>query len=131
MHAELEKLSGSTTNAGYMPDTQFALHDVDKEEQVSHLCHDNEKLSIALGSSAHLLLLCSAFSRICCKYVLTTTSLPSSLQRQWGGQYGDSHITTKFTTKFIAKRIGRAIIIRNDDCFPHFEDGKCSCRHYQ
>jgi hypothetical protein len=81
MHAELEKLSGSMTNTEYMPDTLFALHDVDKEEKGSHLCHDNEKLSIVLGSSAHLLVLHSAFSRICCKYVLITTSLASSLQR--------------------------------------------------
>jgi hypothetical protein len=87
MHAELEKLSSSTTNAGYMPDTQFAPHDVDKEEKVSHLCQDNEKLSIVLGSSAHLLVL-----RFCIFKNLLQVCV-------------DHHITTKF----IAKIVGRAI----------------------
>jgi hypothetical protein len=34
---------------GYMPNTKFALHDVEEEEKVSHLCHHTLKLAIAFG----------------------------------------------------------------------------------
>jgi hypothetical protein len=33
-------------------------------------------------------------------------------------------------TKFISKIVGRAIIVRDANCFHHFEDGLCSCRDY-
>jgi hypothetical protein len=32
-----------------MPCMKFVLHDVEEEEQVFHLCHHSEKLSIAFG----------------------------------------------------------------------------------
>ncbi|CAK9272812.1 unnamed protein product [Sphagnum jensenii] len=36
-------------DAGYVPDTRFALHDVDEEEKVLHLRQHSEKLAIAFG----------------------------------------------------------------------------------
>jgi hypothetical protein len=37
--------------------------------------------------------------------------------------FGDCHTTTKFIAKFV----GRAIIVKDANCFHHFEDGVCSC----
>jgi hypothetical protein len=31
------------------------------------------------------------------------------------------------STKFISKIVGRAIMVRDANCFLHFEDGVCSC----
>jgi hypothetical protein len=34
---------------GFVPDTRFALHDIDEEKKVIHLCHHSKKLAIAFG----------------------------------------------------------------------------------
>jgi len=56
IHAELKRLSGLMHAAGYVPGTNIALHDVEEEEKVFHLCHHSEKLAIAFGSTQHLVL---------------------------------------------------------------------------
>ncbi len=48
-HAELQRLSGLLHDAGCVPYIKLVLHNVEKGEKVSHLCHHSEKLSIALG----------------------------------------------------------------------------------
>ncbi len=40
--AELKRLSGLMHDAGYAPYTRFVLHDVEEEENVSHLRHHRE-----------------------------------------------------------------------------------------
>jgi hypothetical protein len=47
--AELQRLSVIMCDAGYVPYTEFILHDVEEEEMVFHFCHQSEKLAIGLG----------------------------------------------------------------------------------
>jgi pentatricopeptide repeat protein len=49
IRAELKRLSVLMHNAGYVPNTNSVLHDVEEEEKVIHLCHHSEKLAIAFG----------------------------------------------------------------------------------
>jgi hypothetical protein len=69
IHAKLKRLSGLMHDAGYVPDTNFVLHDVEEEEKVFHLCHHSEKLAIAFGliNSAPGTPLCIRKNlRVCC-----------------------------------------------------------------
>ncbi|KAH9571029.1 hypothetical protein CY35_02G072600 [Sphagnum magellanicum] len=107
IHAELKRLSGLMHDAGYVPDTNFVLHDVEEEEKVFHLCHHSEKLAIAFGliNSAPGTPLCIRKNLRVCR---------------------DCHTSTKF----ISKVVGRAIMVRAANRFHHFQDGECSCRDY-
>lgn len=93
--------------AGCVPDTKFALHDVEDEEKVFDLDPRIEKLTIAFG------LICTP-----------PGTTPHLLKNLW--VCGDCHTSTKF----IAKIVGRAIIVRDANRFHHFECGVCSCRDY-
>ncbi|CAM6044111.1 unnamed protein product [Sphagnum compactum] len=105
IHAELKRVVRA--DAGYVPDTNFVLHDVEEEEKVFHLCHHSAKLAIAFGliNSAPGTPLCIRKNLQVCR---------------------DCHISTKF----ISKVVGRAIMVRDANRFHHFQDGECSCRDY-
>jgi pentatricopeptide repeat protein len=107
IHAEFKRLSGLMHDAGYVPDTNFVLHDVEEEEKVFHLCDHSEKLAIAFGliNSAPGTPLCIRKNLRVCR---------------------DCHTSTKF----ISKVLGRAIMVRDANRFHHFQDGECSCRDY-
>ncbi|KAI3452097.1 hypothetical protein Pfo_008762 [Paulownia fortunei] len=90
--------------AGYYPDTEFVLQDLDGEEQEDSLCNHSEKLAVAFGilnlkgeSSVRVF----KNLRIC----------------------GDCHNTIKFIAKFV----GVQIIVRDALRFHHFAHGLCSC----
>ncbi|CAK9200383.1 unnamed protein product [Sphagnum troendelagicum] len=107
IHAELKRLSGLMHDAGYVPDTNFVLHDVEEEEKVFHLCHHSEKLAIAFG-----LINSAPGNPLCIRKNLRVCR--------------DCHTSTKF----ISKVVGRAIMVRDANRFHHFQDGECSCRDY-
>ncbi|XP_021847810.1 pentatricopeptide repeat-containing protein At1g20230 [Spinacia oleracea] len=93
--------------AGYFPNTDFVLQDLDQEEKEEVLCNHSEKLAVAFG----LLNLNGESSirvfknlRIC----------------------GDCHNFIKFT----AKVVGIQIIVRDSLRFHHFKEGLCSCRDF-
>ncbi|CAK9881683.1 unnamed protein product [Sphagnum jensenii] len=107
IHAELKRLSGQMKDAGYVPDTKLVLHDVEEEEKLFRSCHHSEKLAIAYGlisTPPYTPLRIFKNLRIC----------------------GDCHTFTKF----IANVVKREIIVRDANCFHHFQDGHCSCRDY-
>eukprot|EP01018_Ginkgo_biloba_P026983 Gb_37624 [translate_table: standard] len=56
IYAKLEQLTGQIRETGYAPDTNFVLHDVEKEQKELFLCYHSEKLAIAFGliSAPHL-----------------------------------------------------------------------------
>jgi hypothetical protein len=107
IRAELQRLSGLMQDAGYVPDTNFVLHDVEEQEKLFHLCHHSEKLAIALG--------------------LINTPPGTPLQIRKNLQVCEDCHTS---TKFISKVVGRAIMVRDVNRFHHFEDGLCSCMGY-
>ncbi|CAM6003174.1 unnamed protein product [Sphagnum balticum] len=107
IRAELKRLSVLMHNAGYVPNTNSVLHDVEEEEKVIHLCHHSEKLAIALG--------------------LMSTDPGTPLRIVKNLRVCENCHTS---TKFISKIVRRKIIVRDANRFHHFENGVCSCRDY-
>ena len=93
--------------AGYMPNTDFVLQDLDQEDKEAVLCNHSEKLAVAFGllnlngeSTIHVF----KNLRIC----------------------GDCHNFIKCTAKIVDKQI----IVRDSLRFHHFKDGLCSCKDF-
>ncbi|XP_058101832.1 pentatricopeptide repeat-containing protein At5g16860-like [Magnolia sinica] len=92
---------------GYVPETSFALHDVDDEEKGSLLSEHSEKLALAFGimtSSPGAPIRITKNLRVC----------------------GDCH--TAIT--FVSKIVDHEIILRDSSRFHHFKKGSCSCGGY-
>lgn len=111
MSQEINRLLGDLIQRikamGYVPETSFALHDVDDEEKKDLLFEHSEKLALAYG-------------------ILTTPSgVPIRITKNLR-VCGDCH--TVFT--FISKIIDHEIILRDSSRFHHFKDGICSCRGF-
>eukprot|EP01018_Ginkgo_biloba_P030033 Gb_09792 [translate_table: standard] len=107
IYAKLEKLTEQIRVAGYVPDTNFALHDVDQEQKQHNLSYHSEKLAIAFG--------------------LLSTPLGTSIRIIKNLRVcGDCHTVTKF----ISKIAEREIILRDAYRYHHFKDGMCSCGDY-
>eukprot|EP01018_Ginkgo_biloba_P016364 Gb_15262 [translate_table: standard] len=107
IYAMLERLSGKMEEAGYVPDTNFVLRDVEEEYKEHSLWYHSEKLAIGFGllstlpgTSIHII----KNLRVC----------------------GDCHTAIKF----ISKIVGREVIVRDANRFHHFNDGLCSCGDY-
>eukprot|EP01018_Ginkgo_biloba_P039230 Gb_00867 [translate_table: standard] len=107
IYALLDKLNGQMREAGYVPDMNFALHDVEEEEKQHILYHHSEKLAIAFG--------------------IISTSIGTPIQIIKNLRVcGDCHTATKF----ISRIVGREIVVRDANRFHHFHDGICSCGDY-
>jgi len=92
---------------GYVPQTDFALHDVDDEEKTSLLSEHSEKLALAFGiltSSPGTPIRITKNLRVC----------------------GDCHSAISF----ISMIIDHEIILRDSSRFHHFKKGSCSCGGY-
>eukprot|EP01018_Ginkgo_biloba_P029684 Gb_04091 [translate_table: standard] len=107
IYKKLEELTEQMKEAGYVPDTNFVLHDVEEEQKEQLLCHHSEKLAIALG------------------LISTSPETPIRIFKNLR-VCGDCHIATKF----ISKIVGREIIVRDSIRFHRFKDGLCSCADY-
>ncbi|KAG6495244.1 pentatricopeptide repeat-containing protein At4g21065-like [Zingiber officinale] len=93
--------------AGYVPDTNFVLHDIDEELKAGILSTHSEKLAIAYGIIATpggTTLRISKNLRVC----------------------GDCHNFTKLASAVTQ----REIIVRDANRFHHFREGSCSCGDY-
>jgi len=107
IYEELEKLNKQMKVAGYIPNTNFILHDVEEEEKEQLLCYHSEKLALSFGiinTPPNSSLTIVKNLRIC----------------------GDCHNATKY----ISKLQQREIIVRDSNRFHHFKNGTCSCNDY-
>nr|KYP51518.1 hypothetical protein KK1_026678 [Cajanus cajan] len=107
IHAKLNDLEKKMKLAGYVPDLEFALHDVGEELKEQLLLWHSEKLAIAFGLlKVPLGVPIRVFKnlRVC----------------------GDCHSAIKY----ISAIEGREIIVRDTTRFHHFKNGFCSCRDY-
>lgn len=107
IHGKLEQLEERMKAMGYVPDLDFALHDVEESLKVQMLMRHSEKLAIALGlisTAPGLTLRIFKNLRIC----------------------GDCHNAVKL----ISKIEDREIILRDKTRFHHFRGGRCSCGDY-
>ncbi|KAL2504198.1 Pentatricopeptide repeat-containing protein [Abeliophyllum distichum] len=92
---------------GYVPETSFALHDVDDEEKGDLLLEHSEKLALAYG-------------------ILTTApGVPIRITKNLR-VCGDCHIAITY----ISRIIEHEIILRDSSRFHHFKNGSCSCKGY-
>eukprot|EP01018_Ginkgo_biloba_P037430 Gb_29872 [translate_table: standard] len=107
IYALLKTLSGQMEEAGYIPSTNFALHDVEEEVKEHMLCTHSEKLAIAFG------------------LINTSPGTPIRITKNLR-VCGDCHSATKF----ISKIVKREIIVRDVIRFHHFKNGFCSCGDY-
>ncbi|GAB4844435.1 hypothetical protein Ancab_037799 [Ancistrocladus abbreviatus] len=107
IYSKLDEIINLIKKAGYVPDTKFALHDVDDENKEHGLAYHSEKLAVAF---ALLTLLPTKPIRIF-KNIRTC---------------GDCHAAMKC----ISKVYDRHIVLRDSNCFHHFKQGACSCNDY-
>eukprot|EP01018_Ginkgo_biloba_P009805 Gb_15643 [translate_table: standard] len=107
IYRKLERLSGQMKEAGYVPNTNFALRDVEEEQKEHILCYHSEKLAIAFG------------------LINTSPGTPLRIIKNLR-VCGECHSATKF----ISKIVEREIFVRDANRFHHFKDGQCSCRDY-
>ena len=105
--AMLERLALQMKSAGYAPDIDFVLHDVEDEEKEYILCGHSEKLAIAFG------------------LINTNPGIPIRVTKNLR-VCGDCHTATKF----ISKIVDREIIVRDANRFHHFKNGLCTCKDY-
>ena len=104
---ELNRLISRIKEVGYVPDTEFVLHDLGREQKEELLRSHSEKLAIAFG------------------LMNSTEGKPIRVMKNLR-ICGDCHAFAKL----VAKTEGKTIVIRDPVRFHHFQDGTCSCRDY-
>ncbi|KAL5699024.1 Pentatricopeptide repeat-containing protein [Ranunculus cassubicifolius] len=107
IYAKLEMLTTKMREAGFRPETEMALHDVEEEEKEQMVNVHSEKLAIAfalINSEPGTEIRIIKNLRVCL----------------------DCHNATKF----ISKITERVIVVRDANRFHHFKDGICSCGDY-
>ncbi|KAI8028914.1 Pentatricopeptide repeat-containing protein [Camellia lanceoleosa] len=107
IYSVLMEFYGHFQATGYVPDTDFVLHDVEEKQKQNELLYHSEKLAVIFGilntpNGSPIQILKNL--RICC----------------------DCHNFVKY----LSKVTGRKIVIRDGNRFHHFLDGSCSCRDY-
>jgi hypothetical protein len=107
IQAMLAKLRREMKEAGYVPDTNFALHDLEEEEKISEVWYHSEKIALAYG------------------LITIPPGLPIRIIKNLR-ICGDCHSAIKF----ISGIVGREIVVRDNSRFHRFKDGQCSCRDY-
>lgn len=103
----LDDLREKMRLAGYAPNTDFVLQDVDQDMKEDILCNHSEKLAVAFG-------------------ILNLSGKTSVTVFKNLRICGDCHNAMKF----VAKIVGIKIIVRDSLRFHHFMDGCCSCHDF-
>ncbi|KAK7402169.1 hypothetical protein VNO78_14221 [Psophocarpus tetragonolobus] len=107
IHEFLGKLSKKMKEEGYVPDTNFVLHDVEEEQKEQNLFYHSEKLAVAFG-------------------IISTPPGTSIKVFKNLRTCVDCHTAIKY----ISKIVQRKIIVRDSNRFHCFDNGKCSCKDY-
>nr|XP_023916361.1 pentatricopeptide repeat-containing protein At3g49170, chloroplastic-like [Quercus suber] len=107
IYYELNQLASKIKELGYVPDTDFVLHDVEDELKEQYLFQHSEKIAVAFG--------------------LISVSQPKPIRVFKNLRVcGDCHTAIKF----ISMARGREIVVRDSNRFHHFKNGTCSCNDY-
>ncbi|PSS15659.1 Pentatricopeptide repeat-containing protein [Actinidia chinensis var. chinensis] len=107
IYKKLEELGDEIERAGYIADTSFVLQEVDSDEKNQAIRYHSERLAIAFG------------------LITFPPGRPIRVMKNLR-VCGDCHTAIKF----MSKCSGRVIIVRDNNRFHRFEDGKCSCGDY-
>ncbi|KAI4317837.1 hypothetical protein L6164_025671 [Bauhinia variegata] len=103
----LAKLRQEMKKAGYVPDTNLSLFDLEEEEKDSEVWYHSEKIALAFG------------------LIALPPGVPVRITKNLR-ICGDCHSAFKF----ISGIVNREIIVRDNNRFHRFKDGGCSCRDY-
>ncbi|XWS41958.1 hypothetical protein CRYUN_Cryun17cG0127000 [Craigia yunnanensis] len=107
IHEFLGKLSKRMRKEGYVPDTNFVLHDVEEEQKEQNLSYHSEKLAVAFG------------------IIATPPGTPIKVFKNLR-----TCVDCHNAIKYISKIVNRKITVRDSNRFHCFEGGNCSCRDY-
>ncbi|KAJ7971579.1 Pentatricopeptide repeat [Quillaja saponaria] len=107
IYGKLGNLSKKLELAGFVPDTNFVLHDVEEEVKLGMLYTHSEKLATAFG------------------LIATPEGTPIRITKNLR-VCGDCHTFIKLVSA-IEKR---DITVRDANRFHHFKEGACSCGDY-
>ncbi|WOL09220.1 hypothetical protein Cni_G17973 [Canna indica] len=107
IYAKLDELFAKIKEMGYVPNTNFVLHDVEDELKEQYLLQHSEKIAVAFG--------------------LINTSSPKPIRIFKNLRVcGDCHSAIRYITK----ATGREVILRDSNRFHHIRDGECTCGDY-
>ncbi|KAJ4958618.1 hypothetical protein NE237_025729 [Protea cynaroides] len=104
---ELERLERRLKEAGFSPDRDSVLHDLNYEEIEYSLCNHSERLAIAYG------------------LISTPPGMTLRITKNLR-----ACVNCHLATKLISKIVNREIVVRDANRFHHFKDGFCSCGDY-
>ncbi|KAM7276123.1 hypothetical protein ACFE04_017989 [Oxalis oulophora] len=107
IYSKIVEIMRLIKKAGYMPDMNFALHDTDEEGKELGLAYHSEKLAVAFG------------------LLTLPEGAPIRVYKNLR-VCGDCHSAMKFISKVYL----RQVILRDSNCFHHFQEGICSCGDY-
>ncbi|KAL2930088.1 hypothetical protein RDABS01_035498 [Bienertia sinuspersici] len=107
IYSKVDEIIKLIKKAGYVPDTNFALHDVDEEGKELGLAYHSEKLAVAFG------------------LLVLPPGLPIRVFKNIR-VCGDCHNAMKY----VSKVFDRQIVLRDTNRFHHFIGGTCSCNDY-
>lgn len=109
IYKKVDELMSRIKDAGYVPDTDLVVHNVEEEEKERCLYYHSEKLAVAYGL-------------ITSPPTLKKIRIIKNLR-----VCGDCHTAIKY----ISKLVNREFVIRDANRFHHFfTDGHCSCGDY-
>ncbi|CAA7051199.1 unnamed protein product [Microthlaspi erraticum] len=107
IYEKLVELGEEMEKAGYVADTSFVLREVDGDEKSQTIRYHSERLAIAFG------------------LITFAKDRPIRVMKNLR-VCGDCHNAIKY----MSVCTGRVIIVRDNNRFHRFEDGKCSCNDY-
>ncbi|GAB4843314.1 hypothetical protein Ancab_013279 [Ancistrocladus abbreviatus] len=107
IYSLLKKYHEQLKMMGYVPDTNFVLHDVEEEQKEDELLYHSEKLALAFG-------ILSSPKRSPIQIIKNLRTC------------GDCHTFMKFMSMVTQRKI----IVRDGARYHHFRDGSCSCGDY-
>ncbi|KAL8232688.1 hypothetical protein R6Q57_002466 [Mikania cordata] len=107
MYKKLEELEVEMEKVGYVADTSYVLREVGDEEKNMAIRYHSERLAIAFA------------------LITFQDKRPIRIMKNLR-ICGDCHTAIKL----MSKCCGRVIIVRDNNRFHRFEDGKCSCSDY-
>ncbi|CAN1328665.1 Pentatricopeptide repeat-containing protein At2g41080 [Linum perenne] len=107
IYLKVDEVIAVIKEAGYVPDMDYALHDMEKEGKELGLAYHSEKLAVAFA------------------LLVMPIGAPIRIYKNLR-VCGDCHAAFKY----VSRLYGRCISLRDSNCFHHFVDGKCSCGDY-
>ncbi|XP_028797528.1 pentatricopeptide repeat-containing protein At2g03880, mitochondrial-like [Neltuma alba] len=107
IYAKIDEIIIRIKEAGYVPDMNFALHDMEREGKETGLAYHSEKLAVAFG------------------LIASPSGAPIRIFKNIR-VCGDCHTAMKYISRVFLCHI----VLRDSNCFHHFKEGQCSCGDY-